>query len=151
MSRLLCIAALFGALGLIACGDSEDPAGGLDESGSPKEHVVAVVASMREAIREGNGEEACSYMTEEGQNRAVRVVTREEWGTAETCAEAVGAISQQFGNDERDLDAQNVVTVDEVALFKRGTEAEAYSDYRGAMILKLLDGEWRVDVPFFVD
>jgi hypothetical protein len=44
-----------------------------------------------------------------------------------------------------------VVTPDEVALFENGSEAEAQSDFRGAMMLKMVEGQWRVDVPFFVD
>jgi hypothetical protein len=61
-------------------------------------------------------------------------------------------LAAELSAEERDtFSTGNVVTGDEVELLANGSEAEAQSDYRGAMMLKLLDGQWQVDVPFFVD
>jgi hypothetical protein len=148
--RSLLAVLLAGALAFAGCDDSDDP-DAPDASGNPQEQVVAVVDAMRHAMSDGDGDEACSYMTARGQRITVRVVTR-DLGRAETCEEAVALFATGLSAEERDkFSEKNLVTPDEVALFEDGSEAEAQSDFRGAMMLKLVEGQWRVDVPFFVD
>jgi hypothetical protein len=150
MRSLRAVVTLAGVLTLAACGDSDD-SDGPELSGDPREQVVAVVDAMRHAMSDGDGEEACSYMTDRGQRLTVTVVAR-DLGPAETCEEAVGLLAAELSAEERDtFSTGNVVTGDEVELLANGSEAEAQSDYRGAMMLKLVDGQWQVDVPFFVD
>jgi hypothetical protein len=150
MRSLLAVVTLAGVLTLAACDDSDD-SDSPELSGDPREQVVAVVDAMRHAMSDGDGEEACSYMTDRGQRLTVRVVAR-DLGPAETCEEAVGLFATELSAEDRDeFSNKNVVTRDEVALFQNGSEAEAQSDYRGAMMLKLVDGPWQVDVPFFAD
>jgi hypothetical protein len=150
MRSLLAVLTLAGAVSLAACndsGDSDEP----DLSGDPREQVVAVVAAMREAMQEGDGEKACSYMTPRGQRVMVKVAAESGAGPPETCEEAVLAVFSSATAAVRENDAKNVVTPDEVTFYRGGTEAQAASDFRGAMMLKLIDGEWQVDVPFFAD
>ena len=150
MRTLLAVLTLAGVLSLAGCNDSED-SDEPDLSGNPREQVVAVVAAMRQAMQEGDGEEACSYMTPKGQRVMVKVALESGAGAPDTCEDAVVAVLSSATAAVRENDAKNVVTADEVALFENGSEAEAYSDYRGAMMLKLVDGQWQVDVPFFSD
>jgi hypothetical protein len=150
MCSLLAVLTLAGVLGLAGCNESDDFAG-WDRSGGPREQVAALVDGVRQALSDGDGEKACSYMTARGQRLTVRVVTR-DLGSVETCEEAVALFATELSADERDqFSDKNVVTPDEVALFENGSEAEAQSDFRGAMMLKMVEGQWRVDVPFFVD
>jgi hypothetical protein len=150
MRSLLALLTLAGVLTLAGCNDSDD-SDAPDLSGDPREQVVAVVDAMRHAMSDGDGDEACSYMTARGQRLTVRVVAR-DLGSAETCEEAVALFATELSAEERDeFSDKNVVTPDEVALFENGSEAEAQSDFRGAMMLKLVNGEWQVEVPFFVD
>jgi hypothetical protein len=141
---------LAGVLSLVGCGDSDDSESP-DHSGSPREQVVAVVAAMQSALANGDGEQACAYMTPRGQRLMVRLTEAGEAGTAEGCEEAVELVAELVTEEQRRLNEKDVVTPDEVAFFRDGTVAEAYSDYRGAMRLRLVDQDWRVDIPAFVD
>jgi hypothetical protein len=150
MRSLLAVLTLAGALSLAACDDSED-SDEPDLSGNPREQVVAVVAAMREAMQDGDGEKACSYMTPEGQGVMVKVAAESGAGTPDTCEDAVVAVRSAASTTVLENDAKNVVTADEVTFYRGGTEAQAASDFRGSMVLRLIEGEWQVDVPFFAD
>jgi hypothetical protein len=149
MRSLLAALALAGVLtlALAGCNDSDDS----DASGDPREQVVVLVDAMRHAMSDGDGEEACSYMTTRGQRLTIKAVG-DHLGEAETCEEAVRLFAAELSAEKRkQFSDTNVVMPDEVALLENGSEAQAQSDYRGAMMLKLVDGQWQVDVPFFVD
>ena len=106
---------------------------------------------MRQAMQDADGEEACSYMTPRGQRLMVKIAGESGAGTPDRCEDAVVAVFSSLSDAVRENDARNVVTADEVSLYRRGTEAQAASDFRGAMMLRLIDREWQVDVPAFVD
>jgi hypothetical protein len=149
MRSLLAVLTLAGVLSLAGCNDSEDPDPHV--SGDPREQVVAVVAAMRQAMQDGDGEKACSYMTSRGQALMVKIAAESGAGMPDTCADAVVAVFSSVSDAARENDVRNVVTADEVTFYRGGTEAEAASDFRGSMMLTLVDGEWQVDVPAFVD
>lgn len=90
-------------------------------------------------------------MTPDGQALMVKVAAESGDGTPGTCGDAVVAVRSAVSTAGLENDAKNVVTADEVTFYGEGTEAEAASDFRGSMMLRLIDREWQVDVPFFVD
>lgn len=106
---------------------------------------------MRSAAEAGDGEQACSYLTARGQRFMARLPESADLPPTESCGEAVAAVAEQLTDADRERSPENVVTPDEVTLSGQGTRAEAASDFRGAMSLKLIDGEWLIDVPGFVD
>jgi hypothetical protein len=109
-SRVLTLA---GTLSLAGCNDSDD-SDEPDLSGNPRAQVVAVVAAMRQAMRDGHGEKACSYMTPDGQALMVKVAAESGDGTPGTCGDAVVAVRSAVSTAGLENDAKNVVTADEV-------------------------------------
>ena len=113
-----------------------------------RELVAGTVNRMFAAWRAGDGEDACSYMSDFGREAMPRIVAQAKPPViADTCEEAVADSEARYDRiwiDER-------ITPDEVRISDKPLEAEASGDVRGAVQLQLVDGEWLVAAPYFVD
>jgi hypothetical protein len=134
--------------------------GGCDESneptpkppapdGPPEVQIVAAVNGMFDAWNEGDGELACAYMTEGGQRLAVRIAPQfhelEEPIDPDTCPEAV-----EQSAEISDEPIGQVASRDRVELQGKN-RAIVHSEFRGALTVKQVAGEWLVAVPTFID
>jgi hypothetical protein len=103
---------------------------------------------MFAAWRAGGGEEACSYMSDVGRDLMPKIAAQfRPPVVADTCEEAVAESAvrpEGTGIEDR-------ITPDEVTISEKPLEAEALGEVRGAVQLQLVDDEWLVAVPTFVD
>jgi hypothetical protein len=102
---------------------------------------------MTGAIAAGNGELACGLMSEQGQQRMVRI-GRQVGGDAVTgCIDAVPAV-EATGFDPGDF---RVTTRDVFLDEENPDRGQANCDLRGAFLVVRTEAGWRVDVPACVD
>jgi hypothetical protein len=113
-----------------------------------RELVADTVNRMFAAWRAGDGEEACSYMSDFGRDLMPKIAAQfRPPVVADTCEEAVAesaARSKGTGIEDR-------ITPDEVTISENPLEAEALGEMRGAVQLQLVEGEWLGAAPYFVD
>ena len=120
-------------------------------TGSDEHQVAATVRTVTEAMEEGDGDLACSLISERGQEVLVRIF-RDEMPEADagSCEEAVETI----GEDDLDIgDPQS--GIENVTLYRGGGEtrdtAQVNCRTRGAFILRRTDDGWRAGAPYCVD
>jgi hypothetical protein len=130
------------------CGGGDEEATACAEIEGERGRVACVVNSLMKAYGAGDGKTACGLMTEPGRRLYLTLYRRDFDKDATTCSEAVAQVAERFGSEGGDAPEQ-VVTPDEVEI--QGVRAEASSDFRGAMSLRRVDGEWKVAVPGFFD
>jgi hypothetical protein len=135
---------------LAGCEDSEESAPKPPAPKGPAEvQIVAAVNGMFDAWNDGNGDLACAYMTEGGQRLAIRIAPQfhdlEEPIDPDTCPEAV-----EQSADITDEPIGQVVSRDRVEL-QGDDRAIVQSEFRGALTVKKVDGEWLIAVPTFID
>jgi predicted kinase len=134
------------------CGDDADPPDGPDA----QEEIARTATVMLDAIRDGDGDTACSQMTERARRLYARVAARELERELDSCEAAVEAFAARL--EARDGNPSETVTTDDVEIETAAdqadvedAEAAVRSDFRGAMSVDYTDGQWRVLIPFFVD
>jgi hypothetical protein len=145
MRRLLC-AAIGAALLVGGCGSSDE-----DSSKSDEEQIADVIQKMSVALGRGDGEEACSYMTQEGQQIYVDIAEELTDERPDSCEEAVPAILAVAEVESEGASEVEIVNPGDVTVDREAGTASAAGEERGAMQLELVDGEWLVSVPGFFD
>ena len=130
-------------------GADETTADPFTPTGSPKEQIASTVNEMFSAWNDGDGELACSLMTERGQQLAVRIAGQfhDLQGSIapDDCVEAVEQSAEAV-----DGEIGQAVKAWQVKL-EGEDRATVISKYRGAMSMQQVDGRWLVVVPTFVD
>ena len=116
-----------------------------------------LVEGWYDAIAAGDGESACSALTERGQRLIHRVVTEvspEVGEHATDCATAVAGFWDSLTEDQqrRALASILPVALDEVHVEERRQRAQVACEFRGAMFLERTANDgWLIDVPACVD
>jgi hypothetical protein len=142
------VALVLGVLLISGCDDAGDET---IETAEAREQIAANVNAMFEAWNAGDGESACSYLSDRGQ-RVMVVIVRQFHGLKEparaaNCEEAVenSAAATDRGFGER-------VSAADVYFPGRGHKnAEVASRHRGAVQVQRVGDEWLVVVPAFID
>ncbi len=137
------------AVGLLlaGCGGGDDADGVPVFSGTDEEQIAGTVNTMTGAIAAGDGELACGLMTEQGQQRMVRIGRQAGGEEVTTCTAAVPAV-EAAGFDPGDF---RVTTRDVFLKDDNPSIGQANCDLRGAFLVVRTDAGWRVDVPACVD
>jgi hypothetical protein len=146
--RRAVLAVLLAVLATTGCGGGDsDP----EPAATPKQAIAGTVAEFWENIEQGDGDAACSAMTEHGRRLFLR------WSAdgpaneeSASCPEAVDALSDAIaGHDRKVTGAGGSFSADDVWI--DGDEAEVHCQYRGALMLRRVDGEWLVRIPACYD
>ena len=128
---------------------SEDAARRALPDGPPKERIAVSVNGFFDAWNAGDGELACTYLTERGRSLVLRIVRQaeelEDVGQPESCEDAIEASAE--ATDER---IGQVAVADRVRI-DSPRRAAVMSEFRGELSLRKVDGEWLIDVPAFLD
>jgi hypothetical protein len=134
----------------VGCGDDTDP--GPDSASTPEQRIADQVSRFWDDVEAGDGEAACAAVTERGRRIWVRWSGDDpEVDDAETCPDAVAALSQAWAEQ----DGESVTgpggsfSADDVWI--DGDQAQVQCRYRGAMLLRHVDGEWLVRIPACYD
>jgi len=114
--------------------------------GPPEEQISATVNAFFAAWTAADGELACSYLTDRGRVRIVKVVTRAL--TSLETDDCVTAIESSSSEIEGKIG--QVVTPMSVRL-ESPDRAVVASEFRGEVRLHNVDGRWLLDLPIFVD
>jgi hypothetical protein len=113
------------------------------------ERIAALVNGFFDAWNEGDGDLACSYLTERGQRLVLRIVREAEElqgaADAESCTDAIEASAEL--TEER---IGQSATVDRVRI-DSPKRAAVISRFRGELSLRKVEGEWLIDTPSFFD
>lgn len=126
------------------CGDEPDS----EPARTPEQRIADKVAQFWDDVEAGNGEAACAAVTERGRRMWIRWSDEApELDDVETCPAAVAALSEAWadaGGEETtgpggSFDADDVST--------DGDKAQVQCRYRGAVMLRRVDGEWLVRIP----
>ena len=147
MSSRSILIALCAAVAIVGCGDGDEDSDARTFEGSPEEQVVATLAAYSDAVAEGDGETACSYLTEPAQRILVKA---SEGGGAGTrtydpaaCPGAVDELLSPLSIGETD------VTPEQVTIEPDGRAVIDDDDSANALGLVPDDGGWLLEVPFF--
>jgi hypothetical protein len=130
------------------CGEDTSPRAAV----SPEQEVLERVTGFWDAVEAGDGEAACEAVTEPGQRLFVRWGADAPSGAApETCPDAVAELSDAMAErgGEPVTGAGGSFSADDVSI--DGEKAEVQCEYRGAILLRRLGGEWLVRVPACTD
>jgi hypothetical protein len=140
---------------VVGCGGDERPP---EES---RQEVAAVVNAMRAALLDGDADGACGYMSERGQRIFLRGARNSNGltGPFETCEQAVASSLEGVTEVEIDRYREADVKAGDVVLGDyestdddaEAERAQVYCPSRGAYSAELVDGEWKVLVPFCID
>lgn len=120
---------------------------------SPEAEIADRVNELVNALVEGDGPVACSFMTARGQLIQKQLAARLGRGKAETCEAAVREIGERVSDLPEDDRRRDVYprTPGDVSIDSSGNHAQVAGQFRGAMQLRRVDGNWLVDVPGFFD
>ena len=138
------------ALVVSGCDDSAESPPSPPSPSESRAEIAEVMSEWQAATVEGDGQRACATLTARGQRANVRIAARQGTDSAQTCEEAVAAISADISDLDADDFKDDVIRPGDVDLSKDGTTAEAFNEFGGAVPLKLVEGTWLIDVPVFV-
>lgn len=138
------IALVASSVGVVGCGNEAPTFTGSDE-----QQVAATVRTVTDAMADGDGDLACSLISDPGRDALVKVFREgmPEAGVG-SCEEGVEAIG------EKGYDTGGVLrTARDVEVYYEDTPDTAQMPCRprGAFILQRTDEGWRVGAPFCVD
>lgn len=147
MSSRLILVALCTAVALVGCGGGDEDSDAKAVDGSPEEQVVATLAAYSDAVAEGDGEAACSYLTESAQRILVKASEGGSAGTrtydAAACPAAADELLSPLAIGEAD------VAPEQVTIGPDGRAVIDDDDSANALALVQADGGWLLEVPFF--
>lgn len=113
-----------------------------------RHQVAETVNSMIAGWEDGDGEAACSYMSDVGELVMLKISRQLRPPVeADSCEEAIElSASRLEGRSWLER-----VAPAEVSIYRNPLEAEALCETRGAIQLQLVEGEWLVAAPYCVD
>lgn len=138
---------LVGALIAAGCGDAEP-----EPASTPEQRLADRVEQFWADVEAGDGDAACAAVTDRGRRMWVRWSGDDpEVDDAETCPDAVAALSEAWAEQDGDgvTGPGGSFSADDVWI--DGDEAQVQCRYRGAMMLRQVDGEWLVRIPACYD
>ena len=149
-----CVLTLTVALAFCACGEDESSPPPPNPSATDREQIAAAVNDFYAAMVDGDGELACSYLTERGQRFLHTVARRQfpsEIGEAADC-EAVVDVTADYLADEKVEDPSDYTYVaEEVSIEEGRGKAYAQCEFRGSVFMRRSGNDWLIDVPGCID
>ena len=150
-TTLVALALLLMALSFAGCGEDDPPS---ERDGDPESGALATAQAYLEAVAGGDGDAACSYLTDLGRQITVKVLSGETDGRSpgvhqydpDDCPAAVDDPSVDVNEDDVPSLAEGLVTVSASGM--RASVAEP-GRTGNELSLVLVDGEWRIAVPIF--
>jgi hypothetical protein len=128
--------------------------GGADLAGSDEDQVFAVVTEFRAAMAAGDSETACADLTAGGQRFLIGNARRFAHARGvQGCEATVSALAGYLRlRPERPLaPLGDNITRSDVYVNEDGRTAQANCKYRGAVLLRKVDGAWLIYAPGCVD
>jgi hypothetical protein len=134
--------------------------GSADSAGSDEDQVFEVVTEFQAAMAAGDGETACADLTAKGQRSLIGNARGFADGSGvQGCEAAVGAVGAvgAVADYLRLLPGLSPGALGEkiarsdVYVNENGRTGQANCKYRGAILLRKVDGAWLIDAPGCVD
>jgi predicted small lipoprotein YifL len=148
-----CLLVVAIALSLAACGEDEPSPPPPDPSATDEEQIAAAVNGFFSALVDGDGELACSYLTERGKRFLSTVARRQfptEIGEAADCEAVVEVTAEQLADEEVDP-SDFTYLADDVEIEEGRSKAQVQCEFRGAVFVRRSGGGWLVDIPACID